>query len=207
MYCRNCGKKLDTEAEFCNECLAKFDDFGDDGEEISESKSEVEQTITDSTYSYSSPATYQSENITQTQNEGSIMAGFGLSLTGSILSAFGIMLVLFSFIFTVVAGSSEIIAANLIEQMEALYPESVFITQETYDVMIGMSWFLWVLSLGLTIPSLIFGIKSIKRFAQARREGLRKKPIPAFALGIETTAVAGFCLFYALLTLLMLLVL
>ena len=44
MYCRNCGKKLDTEAEFCNECLAKFDDFGDDGEEVVESKNEVEQT-------------------------------------------------------------------------------------------------------------------------------------------------------------------
>lgn len=206
MYCRNCGKKLDTEAEFCNECLAKFDDFGDDGEEISESKSEVEQTITDSTYSHSSPVTYQSENITQTQKEGSIMAGFGPALTGTILSVVGFIFVLIAFVMGTMVAASEIVPGDAISYYETLYPDTVFLAQEMIQPLKSAGWFFWISGIAMTIISLILGIKSIKTFVKAKREGLRKKPIPALAIGINTIILAGVTIFYALLALIMLLV-
>ncbi|MBQ2717182.1 MAG: zinc ribbon domain-containing protein [Clostridia bacterium] len=204
MYCRNCGKKLDTEAEFCNECLAKFDDFGDDGEEVVESKNEVEQTITDSTYSYSSQVAYQPEKRTQAQPEGSIMAGFGPALTGTILSIFGIVFIMVTFILSTSLGVCEIVTDAFIQNAPA-NSDVLYLTIDEFNVLKGTTWIMFLISLGLLIPSLILGIKSIKTFVKAKREGLRKKPIPALAMGIETTAVTGFGILYAFLTLIMLL--
>ncbi len=204
MYCRNCGKKLDTDAEFCNECLAKFDDFSDDGEEISENKSEVEQTITDSTYSYSSHATYQPEKRTPSQKEGSIMAGFGPALTGTILSVVGFIFVLIAFVMGTMVAASEIVPGDAISYYETLYPDTVFLAKEMIQPLKSAGWFFWISGIAMTIISLILGIKSIKLFVNARREGLRKKPIPALAIGIETVIMAGIAIFYALLALIVL---
>ena len=142
MYCRNCGKKLDTEAEFCNECLAKFDDFGDDGEEVVESKNEVEQTITDSTYSYSSQVDYQPEKRTQAQPEGSIMAGFGPALTGTILSIFGIVFIMVTFILSTSLGVCEIVTDAFIQNAPA-NSDVLYLTIDEFNVLKGTTWIMF----------------------------------------------------------------
>ena len=55
-----------------------------------------------------------------------------------------------------------------------------------------------VLTLGGSIPALIFGIKSIKCFINAKNEG-RIKPIPTLVCGIVGVVLSGLTILYSLL--------
>ncbi|MBQ2717180.1 MAG: zinc ribbon domain-containing protein [Clostridia bacterium] len=206
MHCRNCGKELDTEAEFCNKCLTKFDDFGDDGEKIVENlenEKTFKQTATDSS-NQSTPITYQQKNSTSSQPQGSIMAGFGLALTGSILSVVGFTLIMFGFSIASMLNEAVFVPAETISYFESILKDMIIIAEESFESLKTTAWFMWISGLGVSIPSLIFSIKSIIRFAVAKRKDL-KRPIPAFAIGIETIAMLVIVLYFVLVSLEMLL--
>lgn len=67
---------------------------------------------------------------------------------------------------------------------------------------IGISIFLAVSCLGGAIPAMIFGIKSIKCFIAAKRDG-RIKPIATLVCGIVGLVLSALTIFYVLLTFLM----
>lgn len=114
----------------------------------------------------------------QTENINYRMVGFGKGLTSTILSFVSYFFVLFSLIFITVA------------------------LEEDLDLLI-VAWFFFMVTLGLAIPGLVLGIKSINISKLAKKNN-QPKPIPTFVLGIVGVAAAGLTLFFAFIAFLLL---
>lgn len=114
--------------------------------------------------------------------EGNLMNGFGKALTASILGFIGVFCSAFGCVFAILAT-----AASVTGDMPVTEPL-------VYAIVF------WVIAIGLAIPALLFGVRSIKLFIAEKKAG-HKKPIPALALGIGAVVCAGCIALIALITL------
>lgn len=115
----------------------------------------------------------------QTEKINYRMVGFGKGLTSTILSFLSYFFVLFSLIFISIA------------------------LEEDLDLLI-LGWFFFIVTLGLVIPGLVLGIKSINVSREATKNN-KPKPIPTLVLGIVGVVFAGLTLFFALIAFILLL--
>ena len=165
---------------YCRRCGKKMEYEGDICNECNSfdsffeaPKQETPQvTYTQNTYSQSSYS-----QPSKPAQRGSVMEGFKKALAATIMAVFA------SAFFMV---ACEIVSAsgNYIE--------------ETMSTCIP----LFIIALGLSIPSLIMGIASIKLFKEQKELG-RKKPIPALILGINAVVNSAFALLFSVIFLLM----
>lgn len=189
MYCKNCGKYIGDERDLCDDCLASLNTAS---APINGETTPIEEEVTSSDFGQNNQvndepfADFNQNTQVQTQptyaqplpqKSGKIMDGFGKALTAIILG-------FFAFIFSELGLS--IIDSALVS--------NVYYTQsELADAMLtGVIFALLVI--GLSIPALILGIKSIKFGNNAKNEN-RVKPIPAFVMGIVSTVLSGLSLF------------
>ena len=169
MYCIKCGKKIDYVAPVCNECLAK-------------EKTEAEASVAE-------PDIASKPEVNEKQMGGEVFAeeyrapvyapavkpqnprmiGFGRALTSTILGTIG-------WIFAYVALIVCTMAA----------------TEYGYE---GAGVVLSMIATGLSIPSLILGIKSVTEFKRAKSAGM-PKPIPTLILGICGIIYAAMSFFF-----------
>jgi hypothetical protein len=115
------------------------------------------------------------------QKQGSLMNGFGKALTAAILGFVGFFCSLFGYLFSVVTF-------GLSTAGESTESQLIF------------SILFWVFAVGLAIPALLFGVRSIKLFIAEKKAG-HKKPIPTLALGIGAVVFVGTIAIFALITL------
>lgn len=126
---------------------------------------------------------------TENQPTGSRKEGFGRSLASTILGAVGFILSMLAITFAILAAGN-----LLIEYSESL---GVAVPIEAYELLGESATFITlaivfsIFTLGVSIPGMIFGIKSMKVFFKAKREG-KVKPIATLVLGI-CGMVASIC--------------
>ncbi len=97
-------------------------------------------------------------------------------------------------------GLGKAIAASIVggvgfifSYMALIFVDLAIIDYYTYESLVGIAVFLSMLSIGAGIVSLIFGIKSIKFFINAKNQG-RVKPIPTLVLGIAAVSLSPMTL-------------
>ncbi len=200
MYCTRCGKKIDYDSFVCNECLAQEEalknqvqsDVSEPAVEVKE-ESEFVATVTDASaqeeikteptgtnqqYYYSAPgAAYNYQSQYNAQPSPAPIANPRMIGFGKSLASLilSVVGVIFSFIAFIVAASEEAAAGAV----------------------------LLIMTLGMAIPALVLGIKSITNSSRVAAQKL-PRPIVPLVFGIVGTATAGFALFYCFLTLIML---
>jgi hypothetical protein len=171
MFCRKCGKQIDYEAEFCKECQEMDAFFGENKPTVEEPSLIVEQE--------------------KPVLEGNRKEGFGKALTSTILGVLAYFLVS--------------VALGLLMGLKDIKPEAFNYDYVAYeaacDLIQGIAIVITIIAIGLAIPSLILGIKSIKCFIKQKREG-KVKPIATLILGIVGLAASGYALLFALINLL-----
>ena len=164
MYCKKCGNELDNEAEFCEECLAAETAAA----EVSEAPAAPVAVAT--------PV----ETAAPAAQEGDKKTGFKKSLIAAILAAVAFILAQTVSMFVMVGFDKSDFFITLLEA-----------PQEIWALSCGIVYILYgVVSLGLCIPALIFGIISVVTFFKEMKAN-RIKPVVTLVLG----AVAiGLCL-------------
>ena len=211
MYCTRCGKKIDYDAFVCNECVKQEQEaFAEvKAEEPAPTVEATPETVTEEPvaataepvqepaqepvnpqptytapnnqqYYYSNPNTSYQQGAAQNPYQNSAYTPYTpyqpQPTTGNPrMNGFGkalasTILGIFSYIFCFVA--IEVAAFELAESAVVLF----------------------LMALGMAIPSLIMGIKSIKTFTSAPKQGL-PRPIPTLVLGIVGLSSAAFSLF------------
>lgn len=115
------------------------------------------------------------------QPKGSRKEGFGGALAATILGWLGYF----------------VSCINLGVTLGALGELSVAYDPEIAAVFAGIIWVINVVCLGLSVPGLILGIKSMKCFFRAKNEG-RVKPIATLILGIVGVAGAALAFMFVL---------
>lgn len=174
MYCTKCGKQIDYDAIVCNECLEKerLENLSGDTNEFREEelKSEPE---------YREVPKYQYDMTeeaapAQSGTSNPRMFGFGRALTSTILGFIGWIFSYIALIVCAVAISEEdAIAAGIVLNLFAT---------------------------GLSVPSLILGIKSVIGFKSRVSKGA-VKPIPSLILGIVGLSFSALALFFVFISL------
>lgn len=182
MYCRKCGKQIDYDSELCKECQEMEEFFSAPANEFQfEEKEEVQQP---------QQAYYQPQQPTQPL-PGNKKEGFGKALTSTILGVLAYFLV--SIALGLLMGLADISYADFNYDRVAY--------EAACDLIQGIAIVITIIAIGLAIPSLILGIKSIKCFIKQKREG-KVKPIATLILGIVGLAASGYALLFALINLL-----
>ncbi len=170
MYCTRCGKQIDYDAIVCNECLEKEKLEKDSQIETEAPKAEQEYREVPR-YQYNVPEE-EAEALSDTSNPR--MFGFGKALTSTILGFVGWIVSYIALIVCAVAISEDdAIAAGLV---------------------------LNLLASGLSVPSLILGIKSVIGFKSRASRGA-VKPIPSLILGIVGLSFSALALFFVFISL------
>lgn len=126
------------------------------------------------------PINFQQEPV------GDRKEGFGKALTATILGVIAV------FISAIAFG----VVTALIEQYTANY----YYDTTAIGSIVAVGVVFSLIAVGLSIPSLILGIKSIKVFKLAVNEG-RVKPIATLVLGIVGVATSALAFLYVLLSL------
>lgn len=163
---------------YCRRCGKKMEYDGDICNECNSFDSFFEAPKQETPQVTYTQNTYSQSSYSQPSKpaqRGSVMEGFKKALAATIMSTF-------AYVFVLIA--SEIITAS-----------------GSYDEMLGTIP-LFIITLGLSIPSLIMGISSIKLFKEQKELG-RVKPIPALILGINAVVNSAFGLLFSVIFLLM----
>ena len=194
MYCTRCGKKIDYDAFVCNECVKQEQEaFAEvKTEESAPALEATPETVTEEPVAdtataepvqepaqepvnpqptYTAPNNqqyYYSNPNTSYQQPQPTTGNPRMNGFGKALAS--TILGIFSYIFCFVA--IEVAAFELAESAVVLF----------------------LMALGMAIPSLIMGIKSIKTFTSAPKQGL-PRPIATLVLGIVGLCAAAFSLF------------
>lgn len=192
MYCRKCGKYIDSDAEFCKDC-DELSTYFDGKEPITpfSGNGQYSNNPYGNGNSYSNPfgnpynGGYSNTQYGVPQAEGSRKEGFGKALAATILSSIAFFLIIIAF--SVMSVALE----------EYTYGYGYYNSDAYYDMM-EAALILALFSLGMSIPSLIMGISSMKCFFRAKNAG-KVKPIPTLVLGIVSVALSGLTLLYVLL--------
>ncbi len=163
MYCKKCGKFICTDDDYCSDCVPK---------QAPEAVPVVEPThvaepIAEPIYTPCEPA--------KPQRQGRVMDGFGAALTSTILGIYSFSFGYVAYLFMTLNGVMG----------------SIFGGDEVSGIAIKAVCAIYILiAVGLGIPALVMGIKSIKLFRSAVKNK-RVKPIPALILGIYGTVMSG----------------
>ena len=173
MYCRKCGKQIDYEAELCKECQEMETFFSDPAIEPQFEVKEQPQ--------------YTQQPVQPLP--GNKKEGFGKALAATILGSIAY------FIASVALGM-------LMGLQDVANDYYYTYDKAAYDAVQAVSIVFAVIALGLAIPALILGIKSMSCFFKQKREG-KVKPIATLVLGIVGVATSAFGLFFASLCFLM----
>ena len=168
MYCKKCGKQLDYDGDICKECQEAETYFGSTQEQPVETPVTTEPTT---------------QPVSQ---EADKKFGFGTALASTIMGAIAY------FIMAIASG----IPLGVIEAIE----EAGLYTAEISEIAmagIAVTMVFWVIGVGLSIPALIMGIKSIKCFVARKKAGY-VKPIPTLVLGLIGLIASATAILFAL---------
>ena len=186
MYCRKCGKYIDYNGDFCKECLEKENPFAEEVETV---------VFADPAQNNASHNDGQSVNNTtaNTYNAGVAPAPNPQANTNRKL---GLKVAIIAVVLAFVAeffsglGSGFYSAAQEALVGGSLMPEEQV---SVAFVMCLLSVGAYIVTLGLSIPSLIMSIKSIITFRKASQNG-GVKPIATLILGIVGISMSAQCL-------------
>lgn len=170
MYCKKCGKQLDHDGDICKACAENEAYFGSAQQESAPAQ-EAAPTI--------APAPAQAaQPIAQ---DGDKKFGFGKALASTIMGA--------------ISNGMASIASGVPLGIELAIMELGYATGSAEIALggIAITIILALISIGLAIPALIMGIKSIKTFNERKSAGYAK-PIATLVLGIIGVVCAGFAL-------------
>ena len=205
MYCTRCGKKIDYDAFVCNECV-KQEQIAFTAEKIEATEPVIEATVettpeepvttataeqVDPQPTYTSAPNnqqyyYSNQNASYQQNAyhnntytNTIYQPQPAPVSGNPrMNGFGKSLAS-----TILGFSSYIFSAITLGIAGSELPEAAIV--------------LLMMTLGMAIPSLIMGIKSIKTFTSAPKQGL-PRPIATLVLGITGLFFVAIALFICL---------
>ena len=207
MYCRKCGKFIDYDADYCDECIKAEQDSAITGKPV-EPVQPAQPNYQQPPYpNYQQPAYNQQQGnyyppynaqgepnyydygnqAPQQNNQAMKKNGFGKALTATILG--GIAFVIAYAILMSIYG--ELI--SFIDYGSSYYIDFVA------EALTG-----FILTLPAAIIALVFGTKSIKTF-KSTLANYKVKPIPTLILGIvgtvtgATTIIVDLCFFMLLL--------
>ena len=170
MNCKLCGKQTENEAiEYCFECAQRAAGEGQGNQENYQHSPEQNQQYQQN-YEGQGYAPQYAPPPPPMPQDNYIMFGFGKALTSAILAFFNLYLAIFSMMFSALG----------VEEMGS------------EGGLIGL--ILALISIGLGVMCLIFGIQSIKRFVSMKKMGIRKKPYVAFIIGIHSVVFSGIVL-------------
>ena len=176
MYCRKCGKQIDYDSENCKECQEMETFFSaPEIEPKFEVREEPRPQYTQPQYAYTQP---------RQPLPGNKKEGFGKALTSTILGSIGIVVALIAYVCLLAAMDYD------------YYYDYYYYDSYYYESMISVGVIFMLMSLGLAIPSLILGIKSMSCFFKQKREG-KVKPVATLVLGIVGVATSALALLYA----------
>ncbi len=177
MYCRRCGKYIESESLFCEECLEK-ENVAKKEDVAVFSKQNTQENIED-------------KKAEELKDKGKITTGLVKSIVGFVLAYFGTAI----FAFASVVIEEMAIFSCLGEVYELAEISGLFEDLSIFGTAISHgSWtsillvFLALLVSGaMFVVATIFGLLSIRCFFQEKKEG-RKKPIPTLVIGAVTLA-------------------
>ena len=199
MYCRKCGKFIDYDADYCDECIKAEQDSAITGQPLTPPPVQPQQPAYNQQqgqqpYNYYPPYNAQGtpnyydygNQAPQQNNQAMKKNGFGKALTATILG--GIAFVIAYAILMSIYG--ELI--SFIDYGSSYYIDFVA------EALTG-----FILTLPAAIIALVFGTKSIKTF-KSTLANYKVKPIPTLILGIvgtvtgATTIIVDLCFFMLL---------
>lgn len=173
MYCRKCGKWIDYDAEICAECQQNEELFKVEGsEQPNAQNAEYQYFFNNSAQQPNQQQAWQQQAWQQQAWQQPINpnAQRGSRMEGFGLALAGTIVSFFAFIFS-----------------------CVFMALAGTGLSSAMVMFFF--ATGLTIFTLISGIKSLNRSKACTRAG-KVKPIPAFVMGIINVVMAGLSFLY-----------
>lgn len=181
MYCRKCGKQIDYDAPLCKECEQVENYFKSEEEKPAQTATPV-----DSSYSPTLPEYGYNPNYSSAQNyepakekpKGSRTEGLGGAIASAILGEVAFVLSIFALVFAELTAGFE---------------------YSSTSYMGGVTKVFIILTLIAMAFSIFLGIKSIVRFARAKREN-RLKPIATLICGIAGVAMNAVALLYLFLS-------
>ena len=221
MFCRNCGKEIPGEGDLCDQCRYKdtiFPGIPDDP-----AHAPPYQPYGQYQQQYGQPPQYgqnqqqygqpqygqnQQQNPYYRQNDGNVpmqgagngdkSVGFKPALAATIMGIIGAVFALVAYVLSLV-----VLSAQVGETLDTIYGDVSYVTYTTVSGgSIAGFVITLLLGLGLAIPALVLGIKSIKLFNAGRRAG-GVKPVATLVLGIIGVVSASIALSFGALGLLL----
>ncbi len=176
MYCRKCGKFIEYSGDFCKECLASADPYDDEEIVFTTDTQEVRVNVAKPTCN-AEPVYEGNVGTNNARGNRNRKLGFGSALTSTILAVVAMVL-------------SEL--ANTILTWSVSYFDGTFTSADPVQDF----WFdftivcvIVVAVIGLSIPAIILGAKSIRTFVNAKRSG-GVAPVITLVFGIIGLAMA-----------------
>lgn len=167
MYCTQCGKQIES-GILCEECLKK-QELGQEEVASSEAQTQsVEQEVAVSEAVIETPVFSPSEKEVVIAKKGNRKAGLTKAIIGAVLGF--VALIIVSTGLSIISTMADLLIYNTI-------------TIEAYNSALIVVAVLTFISIGISIPSLIFGISSIKTFKK-EKSATGTKPIATLILGI-----------------------
>ncbi len=173
MYCRKCGKFFDYEGDLCKECAATADPFGEEAV-VNAQEAEPQQSY----------QAFYSDYVAKNRGFSTARKGFIFAIIALVVANIAVYSAYFNYFMV-----SEGLDNNLTLDYAALLRTGI-----TCGVVFGIA------SVGLSIPAIVCGIKSIVTFARAAKEG-GAKPVKTLVFGIISAAhgVSGVMGFFSIL--------
>ena len=162
MYCRKCGKFFYAEGDLCKECAATAEPFGEETV-VNAQEAEPKQTY----------QAFYSDYVAKNRGFSTARTGFIFAIITFVLSVISLSIVYFNYIM-IVGGLTEGISMDYVAMLTGGI---------TGGLIFGLA------SVGIAIPAIICGIKSIIAFVRAAKEG-GAKPVKTLVFGI-ISAVFG----------------
>ena len=174
MYCKKCGKQLDFDGDICKDCAENEAYFG--SAQQSAPAQEAAPAVAPAT-----PAPAPAQTAQPIAQDGDRKFGFGKALASTIMGA--------------ISNGMASIASGIPLGIELAIMELGYANGGAELALggIAVTIIMALISIGLAIPALIMGIKSIKTFNERKNAGY-VKPVATLVLGIIGVVCAGLAL-------------
>ncbi len=212
MYCRNCGRQVPGNEELCEDCRRNagtiFPGIPDGNDNVGgpapyNNGAGQSYTPPPQNFGYGmqpppqpQPPRQSAQPAVPPQNRsGNVdrMLGFKPALAATIMGVIGAIFALVGYIIAIVSTAVEI--SN---DLNYIYGDGYYYGYAVSAGTIAGMVIVMLIGLGLVIPSLILGIKSIKVFTKVKREG-GTKPVATLVLGIVGVVSASIGLLFSFL--------
>ena len=173
MYCKNCGKYIEYDAVYCDECKKILED-NDQKDHYFDDVNKPKQPTPE-----------------KKELEGSIKEGLKKGIIALVLAIVGAV-----FVGVAVAFISSFAEIYLADHLSLVIEDSIYMPTEFLPMIENVPYLSLILggvSLPFSIIGLLYGIQSIKVFIKAKKEG-RKRPFPTLILGIAATYESAFAI-------------